>query len=141
MRRFLFRTLHDVLRMLDRELAGRQPCPSTDVIDSQTVKAPSADTRGYDAAKKIVGRKRYIAVNTDGRLLMVNLTPADIADNTGALAVLEAVKKRWPGVKHLFADDAYDRTALVDKAATLGFVVDVVRRHEQQTGFAALPCR
>ncbi|MGA4334005.1 IS5 family transposase, partial [Ralstonia nicotianae] len=90
MRRLLFRTLHDVVLMLDRELAGRQPCPSVGVIDSQTVKAPSADKRGYDAAKKIVGRKRHIAVDTDGRLLMVNLTSADIADSTGALAVLEA---------------------------------------------------
>ncbi len=127
--------------MLDRELAGRQPCPSAGVIDSQSVQAPSADKRGYDAAKKIVGRKRHIAVDTDGRLLMVNLTPADIADRTGALAVLEAGEKRWPGVKHLFANGAYDRTTLMDKAATLDFVVEVVRRHEQQTGFAVLPRR
>jgi len=42
--------------------------------------------------------------------------------------VLEAVKKRWPQVKHLFADGAYHRTALMDKAATLEFVVEVVRR-------------
>lgn len=141
MRWFLFRTLHDVVLMLDRELAGRQHCPSAGVIDSQTVKAPSAAQRGYDAAKKVVGRKRHIAVDTDGRLLMVNLTPADMADSTGAQAVLEAVKKRWPQVKHLFADGAYDRTALMDKAATLEFVVEVVRRHEQQTGFAVLPRR
>ncbi|BEU72587.1 hypothetical protein MAFF211271_21420 [Ralstonia syzygii subsp. indonesiensis] len=49
---------------------------------------------GRFAAVPECGRKRHIAVDTDGRLLMVNLTPADIADSTGALAVLEAVRKR-----------------------------------------------
>jgi hypothetical protein len=57
-------------------------------IDSQSVKAPQAKTRGYDAGKKIVGRKRHIAVDTDGRLLMVNLTPADISDSAGAQMIL-----------------------------------------------------
>jgi len=127
--------------MLDRELEGRQPRPSAGVVDSQSVKAPAAKLRGYDAGKKIVGRERHIAVDTNGRLLMVNLTPADIADTTGALAVLEALKKRWPGLKHLFADGAYDRRTLTDKAATLDFVVQVVRRYEDQVGFAVLPRR
>lgn len=66
---------------------------------------------------------------------MVNLTPSDIADSTGAIVVLKALKKRWPGLKHFFADGAYDRRALMDKAATLDFVVEVVRRHEDQVGF------
>lgn len=87
------------------------------MIDSQSVKAPQAKTRGYDAGKKIVGRKRHIAVDTDGRLLMVNLTPADISDSAGAQAVLDGIRKRWPWVKHLFADGAYDRLKLMDKAA------------------------
>jgi putative transposase len=137
----LFRTLHDVVLMLDRELEGRQPCPSAGVVDSQSVKAPSAEVRGYDAGKKVVGRKWHIAVDTNGRLLMVNLTPADIADSTGAIAVLEALKKHWPGLKHFFADGAYNRRALMDKAATLDFVVEVVRSHEDQVGFAVLPRR
>lgn len=83
-RLLLFRTIHDVALMIDRERQGREASPTAGVIDSQTVKAPSAAARGYDAGKKIAGRKRHIAVDTDGRLLMVNLTTADISDSAGA---------------------------------------------------------
>ena len=54
------------------------------VIDSQSVKAPQAETKGYDAGKKIVGRKRHIAVDTYGWLLMINPTTAGICDSAGA---------------------------------------------------------
>ena len=108
-RRFMFHTIHDMALMLDREMQGREASPSGGIIDSQSVKAPGAKTRGYDAGKKIVGRKRHIAVDTDGRLLMLNLTPADISDSAGAQLILDAVRKRWPWLKHLFADGAYDR--------------------------------
>jgi transposase len=127
--------------MLDRERAGRDASPTAAVIDSQSVKAPQAQTRGYDAGKKIVGRKRHIAVDTEGRLLMVNLTPADISDSAGAQMILEAIRKRWPWVKHFFADGAYDRLILMDKAAYLDFIVEIIRRSEQQRGFQALPRR
>ena len=70
-RRFLFQTIHDVALMLDPERVGREASPTGGVVDSQSVKAPEAKTRGYDAGKKIAGRKRHIAVDTDGRLLMV----------------------------------------------------------------------
>lgn len=96
-RRLLFRTLHDVALMLDREQAGRDSSPSAGVLDSQTVKAPAAPGGGgYDAAKRVKGRKRHVAVDTDGRLLMVNLTPADIQDAQGAERIIMAVRKRWP---------------------------------------------
>ena len=110
-------------------------------IDSQTVKAPMAESRGYDAAKKIVGRKRHIAVDTDGRLLAVNLTTADISDSAGAQLILDAIRKRWPWVKHFFADGAYDRRVLLDKAAFLDFVVEVVRRTDNDPGFKVIPRR
>ena len=58
-----------------------------------------AEKRGYDAGKKIVGRKRHIAVDTDGRLLAVNLTTADISDSAGAQPILDAIRKRWPWMK------------------------------------------
>src|SRR5246127_728658 len=108
-RLLLFRTIHDIALMVDRERAGREPSPPAGIADSQTVKAPAAKTRGYDAGEKIVGRKRHIVVDTDGRLLMVNLTTADISDSAGAQMILDAIRKRWPWVKHLFADGAYDR--------------------------------
>ena len=57
--------------MLDRERVGREAGPSAGVMDSQTVKAAHAEERGYDAGKKTAGRKRHLAVDSDGRLLMV----------------------------------------------------------------------
>ena len=140
-RRMLFQTIHDVSLMLDREAHGREASPSGGVLDSQTIKAPHAKTRGYDANKKTVGRKRHIAVDTDGRLLMVNLTTADISDSAGAQAILDAVRKRWPWLKHLFADGAYDRTRLLDKAAFRDFVLEIVRRSDREPGFKVLPRR
>jgi transposase len=137
-RRFLFQTIHDVELTLDRERRGREASPSTAVTDSQAVKAPYAGARGYDAGKKIVGRKRHIAVDTDGRLLMVHLTTADISDRAGAQAILDAIRKRWPWVKHLFADTACDRLKLMDKAAYLQFVLDIIRRRDGQKGFEVL---
>ena len=128
--------------MIDRERAGREASPSAGVVDSQTVKAPAPGAkRGYDAAKKTVGRKRHVAVDTDGRLLMVNLTPADISDSAGAQMILDAIRKRWPWLKHLFADGAYDRTQLMDKAAFLDFVIEVIKRSDDQKGFEVLPRR
>lgn len=140
-RRLLFRVIHDVALMLDRQQQGRKEQPTAAVLDSQSVKAPGAAARGYDANKKVTGRKRHIAVDADGRLLMMHLTPADMADSTGAERVLLALKQRWPWVKHLFADAAYDRRRLLDEAVMLGFVVEVVRKIVGQHSFLPLPRR
>jgi transposase len=81
-RRLLFKTIHDIALMLDRERESRKQSPPAAVVDSQSIKAPAAEKRGFDAGKKIVGRKRPIAV-ADGSLLMANFTTADIADSAG----------------------------------------------------------
>ena len=80
-------------------------------------------------------------MDTDGRLLMVNLTPADVQDAAGAEAIIKAVRKRWPWLKHLFADGAYDRGKLMSAAAYRDFVVEIVRKLEDQQGFQPLPRR
>ncbi len=140
-RRLMFQTIHDVALMFDREQAGREASPSGGIVDSQSVKAPAASQRGYDGGKKLIGRKRHIAVDTDGRLLMVNLTPADVSDSAGAQTILDAIRKRWPWLKHLFADGAYDKAQLMDKAAFRDFTVEIVRKIKDEPGFKVLPRR
>ena len=76
---------------LDREQAGRKASPSGAVLDSQTVKTPFADKHGFDGGQKIVGHKRHVAVDTAGRLLMVNLTTAYVSDSAGAQLILDSI--------------------------------------------------
>jgi putative transposase len=71
--------------------------------------------------------------------LLVDLTTADIADSAGAQAFLDALRKHWPCIKHLFADGAYDSRQLLDKAAFLNFTVEIVKR--TQAAFVVLPRR
>jgi transposase len=72
---------------------------------------------------------------------MVNLTTAISSDSAGAQAMLNAIRKHWPWVKHLFAEAAYDRLQLMDKATCLRFVFEIIRRPEGQKGFEVLPRR
>lgn len=72
-------------------LAGRRPQPTAAVIDSQSVKAADTvakDSRGYDAGKKIEGRKRHIAVDVMGLILAVVITAASVQDRDGARPLL-----------------------------------------------------
>lgn len=70
---------------------------------------------------------------------MVNLITADISDSASAHVVLYALRKRWPWIRHLFADGASDRRQVLEKAVFLDFVVEIVRRSD--LGFAILPKR
>ncbi len=72
---------------------------------------------------------------------MVNLTTAEISDSAGAQAILDAVRKRRLWLKHVFADGAYDRTNLLDKAMFRDFVLEIVRRADKDAGFKVLPRR
>lgn len=93
MRRCLFQTVHGLEVIWDREQAGREAGLPAGVIDSQPVKAPAPGAvRGFDAGKKLVGRKRHITADTGGRLLMVNLTPAGTSGSAGAQIMLYGIR-------------------------------------------------
>jgi transposase len=78
-RLLLFRTIRDVALMPDTTSgSGREASLSGGILDSQSVRAPHDRTRSCDAGKKVVRRKRHIAVGTDGQHSMVDLTSADV---------------------------------------------------------------
>ncbi|MEU7909153.1 IS5 family transposase [Actinoplanes sp. NPDC049118] len=134
--------LHNTLRDQTRAVAGRLPEPSAAIIDSQSVRAAETvarASRGYDAGKKVNGRKRHIAVDTIGLLLVVAVSAASVQDRHAGRILLWAVH-HLPKVTMTWADSGYSGT-LVDFAAALGVTVTIVAKLAGQIGFQVLPRR
>ena len=135
--------LHDALRAQVRAAAGRSPQPTAAVIDSQSVRAadtvPRA-TRGWDNAKKVNGRKRHIAVDTQGLLLAVVITAASVQDRDAARPLLWNLHRASRRVRLVWADAVYTGGRLNSWAATLKMTIQIVARRKAHT-FEVLPRR
>jgi putative transposase len=139
----IWRRINTALRKLDRRQRGRKEDPSAGVIDTQSVKTTEAGgQRGYDAAKKINGRKRHIAVDTVGNLLEVVVHAAGIQDYHGAKSLLGKLTETVSSLEKLWADGIYKNDGLVDWVReTLNIVLEIVARDPDQVGFKVLPRR
>ena len=135
--------INTLLRQQVRQRSQRNPDPSAAILDSQSSKTTEAGgERGYDAGKKINGRKRHLLVDTLGNVLQVVVHAANIQDYHGAKLVLMQLVQTVTTLKKIWADGIYKNGGLVDWVRdTFQIDLDIVNREPGQKGFAVLPRR
>ncbi|MFF3468198.1 IS5 family transposase [Streptomyces sp. NPDC001984] len=136
--------VHNDLRDQVRRAEGRDADPTAAIIDSQSVRAAEtvgADSRGYDAGKKVAGRKRHVITDCRGLLLVVLVTTASVQDRDGARPALEHLRELFDTIRLVWADGGY-AGKLVDWAKEkLQLTLEIVKRSDDTEGFVVLPRR
>jgi len=140
--------LHQALYIRCREQTDREANPTAAIIDSQSVKSAekggaSIDPPGYDAGKKIKGKKRYLLVDTEGLLLLAIIHAANIQDRDGGILLMAALLKEHPLLRKLYADGGYQGKKFCQALRRIlrKVKVEIVKRSDATKGFAVLPRR
>ena len=124
----VFEAMHDRLRQQWRDRMGKAPEPSAAIIDAQSTRSTAqGGNTGFDAGKKVKGRKRHLVVDTLGLLLAVTVTAASVQDRDAAAEVVAQACTKVPGLKKLYTDGAYAGKCAVAIEQTHGISVEVVR--------------
>lgn len=123
-----FEQMHDRLRSQWRMREARDEAPSAAVLDAQSTRSsPQGGDSGYDAGKKVKGRKRHIVTDTLGLLLAVSVTAASVQDRDGAHPVVDATMSKYPKIETLYVDSGYAGRCAQTVSQLHGIKVEVVR--------------
>jgi transposase len=136
--------IHARLRAHVRASVGKKAQPTAAILDSQSIKSdPHGGKVGYDAAKRIKGRKRHLLVDTLGLVLGIHITPADVPEREGAQDLLDHTLPWFTWLRMLWVDGGYSGPDFAEwvKSILPNLEVSVVKRTDDLKGFKVLPRR